>query len=180
MSSLLQQLRRDYEIHDRSVRHLGLWAVWTYHYGRWALERREPVRWIASKIYGVLFLLVDIACGCHIHRDCDIGEDLHIIHSGNIKMHPRVRIGDRCGIMQDVIIGTNTGGDETPVLGDDVFVGPGAKVLGGVTIGDGARIGPNSVVLSDVPPAATAMGVPARVLKFRKKKQEGEQAESQQ
>lgn len=172
MPGLFAQLRRDYEIHDREPLHLGLWAVWTYHYGRWALQLSQPTRWFASKLYGLLFFMVDLTSGCQIQRECEIGEDLHVIHAGNIKMHPRVRIGDRCGLMQDIVLGTTIEKDGCPVLGNDVFIGPGAKVLGPVNIGDGARIGANSVVLADVPAGTTAMGVPARVLKFRKKKEE--------
>lgn len=171
MPGLFKQLRRDYEVHGRNPLHLGLWAVWTYHYGRWALQLSQPYRWFGSKLYGLLYFLVDLTSGCRIQRECEIGEDLHVIHSGNIKLHPGVRIGDRCGLMQDTVIGTTIEKDGTPVLGNDVFVGPGAKVLGPVTIGDGVRIGANSVVLSDVPAETTAMGVPARVLKFRKKKE---------
>lgn len=171
MPGLLDQLRRDYEIHDRHALHLGLWAVWTYHFGRWSLQLDQPYRWLTSKLYGLFFFLVDLTSGCNIQRECEIGEDLHIIHSGNVKMHPGVRIGDRCGLMQDVVLGTTMEQEGTPVLGDDVFVGPGAKLLGPITVGNGARIGANSVVLSDVPAGSTAIGVPARVLKFRKKEE---------
>jgi len=178
MPGLFAQLRRDYEVHDSHLLHLGLWAVWTYHYGRWSLQLGQPWRWFTSKLYGLLLLMVDLTSGCQIQRECEIGEDLHVIHSGNIKIGPKVRIGDRCGLMQDVVLGTTIDKPGTPVLGDDVFIGPGAKVLGPVTIGDGVRIGANSVVLTDVPAGTTAIGVPARVLKFRKNKEEGAEPET--
>jgi len=75
-------------------------------------------------------------------------------------------IGDRVGIMHDVTIGTNLERPGTPVIGNDVFIGTGARILGGVKIGDGARIAANSVVLTDVPAGATAIGVPARVMQY--------------
>ena len=73
------------------------------------------------------------------------------------------RVGANCWINQQVTIGFDRPG-ERPVLGDRVSVFAGAKVLGNVTVGDGARIGANAVVLEDVPPGHTAIGVPARLL----------------
>jgi serine O-acetyltransferase len=64
-------------------------------------------------------------------------------------------------IESGVVIGDNRGG--VPVLEDDIFIGSGAKVIGGVRLGTGARVGANAVVLSDVPAGATAVGIPARV-----------------
>jgi serine O-acetyltransferase len=117
-----------------------------------------------SKWYGLNLFLILITSGIRLYRETKIGEDLHLIHSGNIQIHPRTIIGDRCGIQQDVTIGTNFG-EETPVIGNDVYIGAGAKILGGVTIGDGAVIAANSLVITDVPPNTTAIGVPARLWK---------------
>ena len=61
-------------------------------------------------------------------------------------------------------VGWDYRGDRRPIIGDDVFIGAGAKILGAVTIGDGARIGANAVVVCDVPAGATAVGVPARIV----------------
>ena len=73
------------------------------------------------------------------------------------------RIGRNCSIIAAVTLGLRN--DHTfPSIGDDVFIGAGARVLGGIRIGDGARIGANAVVINDVPAGATAVGVPARVL----------------
>jgi serine O-acetyltransferase len=100
-----------------------------------------------------------------LYRETKIGKELHLIHSGNIQIHPDTIIGDRCGIQQDVTIGVNVG-PGTPVIGNDVFIGAGAKVLGGIKIGDGATIAANSLVISDIPPNSTAIGVPARVWQY--------------
>src|SRR5262249_9217168 len=92
-----------------------------------------------------------------------IGKGFHIIHTGMVSIHPDVVIGDRCGIMHNVTLGTNMG-DEVPTIGNDVFIGCGASILGKVKVGDGARIAANSLVITDVPPGAVAMGVPAKVI----------------
>src|SRR5262249_16975207 len=69
----------------------------------------------------------------------------------------------RVRILHNVTLGTNMGPD-VPTIGNDVFIGCGASILGKVTIGDGARIAANSLVIADVPPGATAIGVPAKVM----------------
>jgi serine O-acetyltransferase len=66
-----------------------------------------------------------------------------------------------------VTVGWDYRGARRPIIGDNVFIGAGAKVLGAVTVGDGARIGANAVVVCDVPAGATAVGVPARIVERR-------------
>ncbi len=91
-----------------------------------------------------------------------IGGGLLLIHPTGIVIHPRAPIGPNCLIFQQVTIGTAKG-EGVPTLGACVEVGAGARILGNVVIGDHARIGANAVVLCDVPPGATAVGVPARI-----------------
>ncbi len=73
------------------------------------------------------------------------------------------RIGRNCSIIAAATLGLRND-HSFPTLGDDVFVGAGARLLGGIRVGDGARIGANAVVIDDVPAGATAVGIPARVL----------------
>lgn len=89
-----------------------------------------------------------------------IGPGLFISH-GQSTILSAERIGANLQVHQGVTVGWDYRGDRRPIIGDDVFIGAGAKVLGAITIGDGARIGANAVVLCDVPPGATAAGVPA-------------------
>jgi serine O-acetyltransferase len=93
-----------------------------------------------------------------------VGPGLALPHPYGIVIHDRARIGSGCTVMQHVTIGSSPEKSGVPTLGDGVFVGVGAVILGEVKIGTRARIGANSVVLSDVPDGATAVGAPARVL----------------
>jgi serine O-acetyltransferase len=83
-------------------------------------------------------------------------------HPNGIVIHPDVEIGPNCLIFQQVTLGSN--GRGTPTIGGRVDIGAGAKVIGAVTIGPQAQIGANSVVTCDVPPYASAAGIPARIL----------------
>jgi serine O-acetyltransferase len=96
--------------------------------------------------------------------DCcpDIGPGLVITHGFNTILNAE-RIGRNCWAHHEVTLGWNYGSG-CPTIGDDVFIGAGAKVLGKIVVGDGARIGANAVVVHDVPAGATAVGVPARVI----------------
>jgi serine O-acetyltransferase len=92
----------------------------------------------------------------------EIGPGLFIQHGFATVVAAR-RVGANCWINQQVTIGFDNP-EERPVIGDGVFVYAGAKVFGNVTVGDGARIGANAVVITDVPAGCTAVGVPARIL----------------
>jgi serine O-acetyltransferase len=82
-----------------------------------------------------------------------------------VVLHGRTVIGENCEISQHVTIGGRGGHYAVPVIGNDVFIGAGAKVLGPITVGDGSIIGANAVVLRDVPPHAMVAGIPARIIK---------------
>lgn len=144
----------------------GVWAVATYRFGQWANhEAPRPLRKLAKAAYLVAHKFVEVAGGVSLPAHAQIGPGLYIGHFGNIIVHPDTVMGERCALSQGVTIGV-LGGPRTgvPRFGNDVYVGAGAKVLGPVTIGDGAVIGANAVVISDVPAGATAVGVPARII----------------
>lgn len=101
--------------------------------------------------------------GCLIGRHAELGPRLVFIHALGVVINTTVRGGADLRIEHQVTIGAERG--ESPLLGDRVFVGAGAKVLGPVRVGDGAKIGANAVVVKDVPPGATVVGVPARVVR---------------
>lgn len=108
--------------------------------------------------------------GIEIHPGAKIGKGLFIDHGMGVVIGETTEIGDNVTLYQGVTLG-GTGkqkGKRHPTLGNNVLVGVGAEVLGAITIGDNARIGGGAVVLKDVPPNTTAVGVPARIVAYRK------------
>ena len=105
--------------------------------------------------------------GIEIHPGAKIGKRLVIDHGMGIVIGETAEVGDDCLIYHGVTLG-GTGkesGKRHPTIGNNVLIGTGAKVLGPFTVGDNSRIAANSVVLKEIPPDSTAVGVPARVVK---------------
>lgn len=105
--------------------------------------------------------------GIEIHPGAQIGKGLFIDHGSGVIIGETTIIGDNCTLYQDVTLG-GTGkehGKRHPTLGNNVMVSAGAKVLGSFKIGDNSKIGAGSVVLEEVPPNSTVVGVPGRVVK---------------
>ncbi len=112
--------------------------------------------------------------GIEIHPGATIGEGLFIDHGSGVVIGETTIIGDNCTLYQGVTLG-GTGkdtGKRHPTLGDNVMVGAGAKVLGNFKVGDGAKIAAGAVVLGPVPENATAVGIPAHVVRVAGKKTE--------
>lgn len=144
----------------------SIWALWVYRFGR-RLDglAQGPIRRIMTKVYWLLFRMAEIITGISLPKSARIGAGLRIWHYGNIFVHPEAVLGARCSLRQGVTIGSRSEDGPVPSLGDDVDVGAYAQILGGVRIGNGCKIGAMSVVLNDVPDGATAVGVPARVVR---------------
>ncbi len=163
---MFENIVGDYRRHDSSLRNGGFWALLVYRFGRWSLRARSErpfVGRICGLSYGQIKPLVTWITGVDLECTTQVGEAFHIVHSTGVSIHPNAVIGDRVGVMHGVTIGSNMGQD-VPVIGNDVFIGCNASILGGVKIGDGARVAANSLVISDVPPGSMAMGVPARCI----------------
>ncbi|MBQ9988635.1 MAG: serine O-acetyltransferase [Clostridia bacterium] len=106
--------------------------------------------------------------GIEIHPGAKIGRGVFIDHGSGIVIGETAEVGDNCTIYQGVTLG-GTGkdtGKRHPTLGNDVLVGAGAKVLGPLTVGDHAKIAAGAVVLRNIPEHATAVGVPAKVVRI--------------
>jgi serine O-acetyltransferase len=104
--------------------------------------------------------------GIEIHPGAQIGRRFFIDHGMGVVIGQTAEIGDDCTLYHGVTLGGTSWnqGKRHPTLGKGVVVGAGAKILGPITVGDGAKIGSNAVVVKPVPPGATAIGIPARIV----------------
>ena len=120
------------------------------------------LRWLAR----VIAYLTRWGTGIEIHPGAEIGKRLFIDHGMGVVIGETAVIGDDCTLYHSVTLGGTSWkkGKRHPTLGNGVVIGAGAKVLGPITVGDGARVGSNSVVLKNVPPGATVVGIPGHVV----------------
>lgn len=139
----------------------GVHAVIMYRVAHWFYKKDLKI------IARVISQLARCITGIEIHPGAKIGKGLLIDHGSGVVIGETAEIGDNCLIYQGVTLG-GTGkdhGKRHPTLGDNVMVGSGAKILGPFKVGDGAKIAANAVVLEEVPPDCTAVGVPARIVR---------------
>ena len=139
----------------------GLHALWMHRLAHACWN--HGMRWLGRFVSHLSRFLT----GIEIHPGARIGRFVFIDHGMGIVIGETAEIGDGSTIYQGVTLGgtsTKKGAKRHPTLGRDVIVGAGAKVLGGFSVGDGARIGSNAVVVKEVPAGATAVGNPARIL----------------
>jgi serine O-acetyltransferase len=147
------------------------WEVLTCYPGlhaivmhRWANACwRLGLKWLGRFISHISRWLT----GIEIHPGATIGRRVFIDHGFGVVIGETAEIGDDCTIYQGVTLGgtsLNKGSKRHPTLGRGVIIGAGAQVLGGFTVGEGAKVGSNAVVVKTVPPGATAVGNPARVI----------------
>ncbi|MBA3533967.1 MAG: serine acetyltransferase [Ardenticatenales bacterium] len=126
---------------------------------------------IAKLLYFPILLLFkhyEYKYGVHIPARTRVGAGLYMGHPGAIYVHPDAIIGKNCNLSQCVTLGQSNRGARQgyPVVGDNVYIGPGAKIVGGVTIGNNVAIGANCVVTKDIPDQAVVVGVPGRVISY--------------
>jgi serine O-acetyltransferase len=139
----------------------GLHAVWLHRIAGWFWQRGW--RWMGRFVSHLGRWLT----GIEIHPGARLGRRFFIDHGMGVVIGETAEVGDDCTLYQGVTLGGTSlnGGKRHPTLGNNVVVGSGAKVLGSFTVGDGARIGSNAVVVKEVPPGATAIGIPARIVR---------------
>ena len=156
---------RRYGLRRPFLKEQSIWAVWVYRFGR-RVDRRPPgvIRRALTAIYWLFFRVVETLAGISLPKSAVIGPGLRIWHFGGVFIHPNVVMGANCTLRQGVTIGNRHVDGPVPVLGDDVELGAYAQVLGAVRIGSHCRIGAMSVVLTDMPDGATAVGAPARII----------------
>jgi len=169
---VLKRIREDIEVvfeQDPAARsrlevvltYSGLHAIWAHRIAHWFYKKR--LFFIAR----VISQASRFFTGIEIHPGAKIGRRLFIDHGMGVVIGETCEIGDNVTIYQGVTLG-GTGkekGKRHPTIKDNVLIAAGAKVLGSITIGENSKIGAGSVVLKDVPPNSTVVGVPGRIVR---------------
>jgi serine O-acetyltransferase len=147
----------------------GFRAVFLYRIGRWFRIRKRRIP--AALTERVIRRL----CFCEISTTADIGPGFSIYHPFGMVVGTHSKAGKNFTISMDVVLGGNhdkkrADGTEKPIIGDNVNIASGSKVVGPVMIGDNVIIGANSVVISDIPSNSVAAGSPARIVRLNGQK----------
>jgi len=138
----------------------GLWAVWIHRVSHWLWRRK--LRLLAR----ILSQVARFFTGVDIHPGALLGARLFIDHATGVVIGETAIVGSDVTMYQGVTLG-GTGkqhGKRHPTICDNVFIGNNANILGNVTVGENSRVGAGSVVLNDVPPNSTVVGVPAHIV----------------
>src|SRR5271154_4266345 len=168
---MFENLREDWQTHDRKLLGQGFWVMVVYRFGRWRYGIRA--RWLRapfSALYKIMKVWAEILTGIDLPCEARVGRRFRIDHFGGIVISGDTVFGEDCIIRNGVTVGLRkTGQRGSPVIGDRVDIGAGAKVLGAIHIGSDVAIGANAVVLSDVPSNCVAVGIPARIIPAKPK-----------
>lgn len=166
LAKMCTVIAEDYRVHGRDITRPGFQAVALHRFGVWrAGLTTKIVRAPLTAIYRTAYAFVRNLYGIEIPYTVELGRRVVFEHQHGIVIHGNSIIGSGCVIRQGVTLGIRSmeHPSAAPVLGENVNVGAGAKILGAVFVGDNARIGANSVVLHNVPDGRLATGIPARV-----------------
>ena len=151
--------RTDWKALLRTLATDGTGAMVLYRLMQWSNRRRlTPLAFLFNKLNTVLN-------NCIIGCDASFGPRLVLIHATGVVINSSVRGGSDIRIEHQVTIGAER--RQAPLLGDSVFIGAGAKIIGNIRIGDDVRVGANAVVVKDVPAHCTVVGIPARIVRRR-------------
>ena len=172
-SATLQDLRRCGRSPVARVKEVlfnpAMWAVFGYRARRWVAGKLPRLlRWSLAPLTIALQVGLDVLTKAQLPTAARIGPGLYLPHLGTIVIGSGCVIGRNCTIAHNVTIGHAGGRSRSaggnPVIGDRVYIGPGAIIIGPVTIGDDALIGAGAVVVKSVPPRGVVVGNPARLL----------------
>ena len=169
---MFSRLQTDIQtILDRDPAARNAWEALTCYPGLHALVLHRRAHWCWNNGFKWLGRFVShvarFLTGIEIHPGAVIGQRVFFDHAMGVVVGETAEIGDGCTIYQGVTLGGTSlykGTKRHPTLGKNVVVSAGAKVLGGFTVGDNAKIGSNAVVIKPVPEGATAVGIPARII----------------
>jgi serine O-acetyltransferase len=162
---MFDNIRADLQAYKGKWWEQGFWVMLVYRFGRWRYTvRPAPLRKLFSLLYKIAYKLVQIVTGIDLPCEAQVGRNFIIDHFGGIIVSGYAKFGDNCRIRNGVSIGLRRVQEPcAPVIGNNVDIGAGAKLLGAITIGDNVMIGANAVVVTDVPSNSIAIGVPATI-----------------
>src|SRR5688572_20153158 len=137
----------------------GVHAVLVLRFGQWSRRRPKLLRILFDPIYVILDFMVQALWGIEIPRGAKIGPGLYIGHYGGITVSSQAVIGRDCNLSQGITIGVSGAGSKrgAPTIGDNVYIAPGARLFGKITIGNNVKIGANAVIHKDLPDNAIAV-----------------------
>ena len=163
---MFDHIRSDWRAHDSNWMRHGFWSLVVYRFGNWRYSiRSRALRFPFSFLYKLMKFFADSLLGIELPCETLIGQRLVIEHIGGIVISGDAVFGDDCILRNGVTVGLRHRLERgSPVLGNRVDIGAGAKLLGPIRIGDDAAIGANAVVLCDVPAGCSAVGIPARII----------------
>jgi len=162
---MFANLKEDFKTYKGDWSRQGFWVMVIYRFGCWRYTIKSGLfRKPFSLLYKILYKFIQVITGIELPCEVAVGKNFRIDHFGGIIISGFASFGDNCVIRDGVTVGLRRVDDPVaPQIGNNVDIGTGAKVLGGITIGDNVVIGANAVVLEDVPPNSIAVGVPARI-----------------
>jgi len=172
-SALIVDLKRNFRLASGGALHKafeclrmpGVHAVVVFRFGHWTLGQPKWMRIVLDPIYILANALVQILWGIEISRRARIGPGLNITHFGGITVSGDAVIGKDCNLSHASTIGQS--GEGTPVIGDDVYIAPGARIFGRIRVGNNVKIGANAVVYKDIPDnAIVAMAPGFQILSY--------------
>ncbi|WP_296640832.1 serine O-acetyltransferase [Roseinatronobacter sp.] len=147
----------------------GFWCLFWHRFGNWRMSVRfKPARVVLTAIYRTMFRAGQWIGGMELPYTVQVGRRVRLEHFGGMILVARA-IGNDVVLRQNTTLGIPRDDDinARPILEDHVDIGAGAVVLGDITVGRGALIGANAVVVKDVPPGAVMVGVPAKCIRMR-------------
>ena len=160
---MFENIRADLRSYKGKWWEQGFWVMLVYRFGRWRYGVRPALlRKAFSLLYRIAHKLIQIITGIDLPCEAEVGRNFIIDHFGGIIVSGYAKFGDNCRIRNGVSVGLrHVESPCAPVIGNNVDIGAGAKLLGQITIGDNVLIGANAVVITDVPSNSMAVGVPA-------------------
>lgn len=149
----------------------GLWAIAEYRFNHWVYYRvKVPVvRQLLGVFGAIAHKAINLIVGVELPKRAQIGKGLYIPHTGSIVLHHRVTLGENCTLSQEVTIGEGGRGEKKgwPAIGDRVYIAPGAKIFGAISVGNDVAIGANAVVNRSFEDFSVVAGIPGKVVSHK-------------